>query len=185
MLQQIRCRYCGKTKQWKANEKEPVWYIGQCDSDYTIVSTDNNIKGICNSIKRTCYFCSTQCIEEYKITTNNPTFVAEPDIQKPELNNQIELTADDELGVSANTTCMCGHGSIEVLIDANLDIPSLVFTYTVGKWDTKGSLWNRIKMCCKILFTGEIKLEEEFIFRGNDHIKALLDTIEYGLNRIK
>lgn len=185
MLQQIGCRYCGKNKEWKANEPEPIWYVGKCDCDYHIVTTCDP-KKVRNALKSTCYFCSVQCLAEYKIANNLPDFVAEPDIRLPDLHNEVEMTKDSKDGwTTARTTCMCGHGSVDVTVESDMTTPTLIFAYNVGRWDHESSLWNRIKLCCKFLFTGEIKLEEEFIFRGEAHIKALLDTIEYGIRKAK
>jgi hypothetical protein len=46
-------------------------------------------------------------------------------------------------------------------------------------------LWLRISTAAKVLFTGEIQLEEGFMFRGEKQISALISTLTNVNNRMK
>jgi sarcosine oxidase delta subunit len=41
-------------------------------------------------------------------------------------------------------------------------------------------LWNRIKGCCRILFTGRLTVSEEMIVMGEKHIDSIIDCFNEG-----
>jgi len=46
-------------------------------------------------------------------------------------------------------------------------------------------MWNRIKLCCMVLFKGRITYEESFIFRGEKQVRDLIKALEEGLDKLK
>ena len=46
-----------------------------------------------------------------------------------------------------------------------------------------GRIWNRIRLCCMVLFKNRIAYEGTFIFRGEKYIRDLIKALEEGLDR--
>ena len=46
-------------------------------------------------------------------------------------------------------------------------------------------IWERIKLCKKLLFTGNFELEDVFDFNGEDHIKDYIKALEKGIKKLK
>lgn len=106
------------------------------------------------------------------------------------------LTSNDaRLWYRLRTTCDCGSNDHALNIDVEWEKDhssvSMVFYYKTmwTMWKAGDAwlkrLWLRISTAAKVLFTGEIELEEGFIFRGEKHISALLNTLTNINNRLK
>ena len=102
--------------------------------------------------------------------------------------SQIEKLKDYGDWQVYGTTCECmGHG-MQITIqydkfDGDLARElELAFETRVGYWGTwtgpfYSRWWDRLKRACSILFLDRFEHSETFFFRGDDHIKELLETI--------
>jgi hypothetical protein len=107
---------------------------------------------------------------------------------------EVITNTDEHLWYRLRTTCDCGSNehvlNIDIEWEKDLGV-SMVFYYKtmwtmwkVGdEWLKR--LWLRISTAAKVLFTGEIQLEEGFMFRGEKQISALISTLTNVNNRMK
>lgn len=82
--------------------------------------------------------------------------------------------------------------SLELEIDANLD--NMIFLnmyedlYYASYWKSDNwfvEKWYRIKGAVKLLFTGRIKVENSFIFQGEDQINDFLKALKQGMKQLQ
>ncbi len=107
--------------------------------------------------------------------------------------NQIEELQSDKNYIYYKTTCSCQSHDMTLCLEHDKEINILTlytkvtgpapYYYKNDPWHK--SLWNRIKCASKILFNGEIDYQEEFIFRGEQHIQDFIQALQEGLIRIK
>jgi hypothetical protein len=82
---------------------------------------------------------------------------------------------DDHLTFTVATDDECPEVYLEFYADLTDDYR--VWTEDKPFRRTK-CLWERIKVACKVIFTGSIRANGAFLFRGEDQIDALTDTIQ-------
>ena len=80
----------------------------------------------------------------------------------------MELSLDDE------------YDLMYLTLWKNLDYASY---YKSNNWFQ--DKWLRIKTATKLLFTGRIKIDTEFIFGGEKHINDFIKALEYGKKEIR
>ena len=114
------------------------------------------------------------------------------------MKNQIEQVSafygPPEPGVFYRTTCSCGSTehdlNIELEHDEEFGFASIRF-YINCVWEADWNLnwfqrlYRRIKASMKLLFCGKIILEQDFIFRGKDHINGLLEALTEGVEKLE
>lgn len=108
--------------------------------------------------------------------------------------SNIETTMDDNDFVMFKTTCDCNsdNHSLTVIVEklGENDYRPLVSLYFKCSRVDKDSnffknMWKRIKDSLQILFTGYLDIDEEFIFRDNDHLKDFRNTLEEAINQVE
>lgn len=106
---------------------------------------------------------------------------------------------DHSSSVWYNVDCDCNSPEhrcgIEIEFDKEINMISLHFYKTVSfdwwKYDVDKisgrlqNLWNRIKKSCKLLFTGELEMEDELIMMEFDHIESFIEALQEGLEYCK
>ena len=110
---------------------------------------------------------------------------------------ELEKVGEFKSGVYYRTTCSCMSEdellTIEITNDEYVDelmYTSIIFHYNCS-WDSIRKrnfilrIWERIKCSLKMLFTGRVEAEGEFIFRSENHIKELLDTLNKEYKKYK
>lgn len=114
-----------------------------------------------------------------------------------EMNGQIENIGEysrPRPGVVYKTTCKCWHPEHDLVVELELeeDMNTISAMFYVnctletrwgpGTWLSR--FWLRIKNCLRLLFCGKIKMDQEFIFRGEDHINGFCDALRDGINKL-
>jgi len=105
---------------------------------------------------------------------------------------EISKSFDDDVFYRAS--CMCGSKNCDMVLELEYikDLDEIVLNiYKDVYWSDYGfnntifkKIWSRIKASFRVLFTGYIKMEEEFIFENEEQIKEFTSTIESGIIRI-
>ncbi len=106
-----------------------------------------------------------------------------------------KILSDDEIRIYS-THCDCGQEcmTLEIFKDKRIDKKDIFinlhydmihycnhnFEYAEWYeiWKKFAMLFFRIKSAIKLLLTGHLKLEGEFIFRGRNHINAFIKALE-------
>ena len=103
--------------------------------------------------------------------------------------SQIECLKENGNWRVYGTTCACSSHQMQVTVEydqykdeqGSNAVLELFFETRVGYWeDWKFSFakyWKRLTAACSILFLGTVEHSEAFIFRGDEHVKELLETI--------
>ncbi len=113
--------------------------------------------------------------------------------------SNVEVTKDFKTFVIFQSTCECGDSdhTLRVMVEdwgEKWNEPKNVmatFFFKCGRFETNiedsffKRMWYRIKDACKILFTGYLVLDEEFIFRDREHLKDFTNTLEEAVNQIE
>ena len=90
--------------------------------------------------------------------------------------------------------CSCGSDEHDVTLELEKDsvFEDLTLTfykkiYYTSHWKPNffSRLWIRIKGVIKLLFTGYIELESDFILQGEEHIDSFIKALEEGKHLIK
>ena len=114
------------------------------------------------------------------------------------MNNQIEQVSNffenPNPGAFYRTTCKCMSKShdldIELGYDEEYDMLEMTFNINCI-WDTHWNMnWverlcRRFKTSMRLLFTGRVDLEQEFIFRGDEHVGGILNALNEGVEKIR
>jgi len=96
-----------------------------------------------------------------------------------------------ENSVWYRAACSCGDERCDLTLELEKDeeISSMIFLnmyknlYWSSHWKSDNklfNLWLRIKVAAKVLFTGYIKIEESFIFKGEEQIDDFMDALKEG-----
>lgn len=98
----------------------------------------------------------------------------------------MEITNADGLK-QYRTACMCGSSNcdLSITIERDNDILSMMFHkrltassyFEANNWVMEKI--KRIKMCFKLLWSGYIDTEAEFIFENYKHVKDFTEILEY------
>ena len=115
--------------------------------------------------------------------------------------NKIEMVMDKKDFIMFKTTCQCtdDNHTISVVVEAiNKDDPKPLVSLFYGcGWREEQiynnntiinifqRFWQRIKAALKILFTGELYLDEEFIFRDTQHLREFRNTLEEAILQVE
>lgn len=117
-------------------------------------------------------------------------------------NNVMKLNEWGE-SILYRVACQCSDPQCDLLIELciNEDDPSLGLTLHMYKDLTASSysldycnsdfleffrvLWNKIKMCSKIIFKGYIKETGELIITSNKHVNAFIEALQEGSKKIR
>lgn len=109
-------------------------------------------------------------------------------------NIEIERDEDDFIMFKTTCDCSCNNHSIGVIVEKldKKDTRPLVSLYFECGWrehyinfNIFQRFWQRIKAALKILFTGELYLDEEFIFRDINHLREFRNTLEEAILQIE
>lgn len=86
--------------------------------------------------------------------------------------------------------CSCGDSKCDLTLELEKekDIDMIFLNmyknlYWSSHWKSDNffkNKWIRIKAAFRMLFTGYIKIEETFMFKGDEQIDAFLDTLKEG-----
>lgn len=110
-----------------------------------------------------------------------------------DIRNQVEKVKEFEDAVWYKTTCDCGADEMSIWIEEEkIDDKSIIvmsFHYRCGFYDswTKTYLqriWQRIKVCCYILWHGDYELEGTFMFRGEEHIRGVVEALKESADKL-
>ena len=92
-------------------------------------------------------------------------------------------------------SCSCGDQDCDLTLelerDKDCDMISLNMykkLYWSSHWQSDNffkNMWIRIKGALKMLFVGYVKVEESFIFEGDEQINAFLDALKEGRDYLK
>ena len=52
----------------------------------------------------------------------------------------------------------------------------------VGWWFS--DIWNRLKLCCEIMMTGEVKFQSVYMIQSKDHINSYLNALHEAADKI-
>jgi hypothetical protein len=87
-------------------------------------------------------------------------------------------------------SCSCGESKCDLSIELEREKGSdMIFlnmyknVYWSSYWKSDNffkNIWIRIQASLKVLFTGYIKMEESFIFQGDEQIDAFLNALKEG-----
>jgi hypothetical protein len=113
-----------------------------------------------------------------------------------------EEESDDYFSVNYRTSCQCtsedhsvdfgicvdvGKDSEDygqVWLDINVDTHIWSDVWDTPAWSRfPRSMWERIKACKKLLFTGVLETNTSFLFRGNAQIDEFVNTIKDAQNK--
>lgn len=106
------------------------------------------------------------------------------------INNELEKVYESEKSISYVTTCSCLDSNHRVLIDItkykNENYkPTFSLFFQVSKYLYNDNFlihfWNRIKTAFKILLFCDVLFEDEFIFRGEEQVKAVINALNNNL----
>ena len=104
--------------------------------------------------------------------------------------NELEKVYESEKSISYVTSCSCLDSDHRMLIDITKYknenyTPTFSLFFQVSKYLYNENflihLWNRMKMAFKILFFCDISVEEEFVFRGEEQVKAVINALNNNL----
>lgn len=81
-------------------------------------------------------------------------------------------TYGDEESSSYTIACDCGESDhdCQVWIEAKKDEPHVSVSFYVKTWIYPKNWWERIKVACKVLFTGEYQSEHELLLKKQSAI---------------
>lgn len=107
-------------------------------------------------------------------------------------------TYNNKSDISAwyKTSCACGSDNHDctIVLEKDKEHPvdvSMVFYKKIswadyyGKSNIIARMLKRIQCSLKILFTGYIELEEDFIFHNEQHIDNFIEAMKEGKNTVK
>jgi len=87
-------------------------------------------------------------------------------------------------------SCSCGEPKCDLTIELEKekDVDMICLNiyknlYWSSHWQSDNffkNMWIRIKGALKMLFVGYVKVEESFIFQGDEQINAFLDALKEG-----
>lgn len=110
--------------------------------------------------------------------------------------SQIELIKDEPDYKLYRTSCHCLslEDIMTVQIEADEDVVDLILYYKTkeltGSWSNNKvvrlfeTILNRVKLACKVLFTGYVETEGGFMFRGTEHIDEFVKCLQKAKNMI-
>ena len=107
---------------------------------------------------------------------------------------RIMETDNFEDNIFYRASCMCGSRKCDLILELEYDEDMhdiLLNMYKDVYWSDYGfndnifkKLWSRIKASFRVLFTGYIKMEEEFIFENERQINEFTSTLNDGIKMI-
>ena len=109
--------------------------------------------------------------------------------------NVMSLDDIDNKSVWYKIGCSCTGDDCGVMIEMSNDPDFHILTVRFYKeiiWDSEWGLnpfyvrwWNRIKAACRIIFTGRIDLESDFVIQSEEHLNSFIEALEEGKQKIK
>ncbi len=51
-----------------------------------------------------------------------------------------------------------------------------------NNWFTK--MWSRIKLACKVMFTGYVELEGDFLIQEEEHLDGFIEALQEGRSKM-
>ena len=97
-------------------------------------------------------------------------------------------------GIYYRTACSCGSDDHEIDLEIEYDKDCQDITlhmYAKVEWSSHWGdmnwfkrIWLRIKAATKIIFTGWIDLQEDFIINKTEHIDTLIEALEEGKKKL-
>ena len=98
--------------------------------------------------------------------------------------------AEMSVNLYYRAACSCGDEGCDLTLELEKDKEcSMIFLnmyknlYWSSHWKSDNffkNKWIRIKAALKMLFTGYVKIEESFIFKGDEQIDAFLNALKEG-----
>ena len=91
---------------------------------------------------------------------------------------EVLYTDKDFFQIVTNCSCSDKDHRLTIYLECERDgsSPSLSFDFQVGT-PYSLSFWERIKYAVKLLFTGQIHMEESFIFRGREQLVQVINAL--------
>lgn len=110
--------------------------------------------------------------------------------------SNIEVTYDYKDFVVFHTTCKCGDTShilgTVVEDDDENPYPQVALYFPCGRFEVHRTWINlpkrickRIIDACKILFTGKLDVDDEFMFREESHVKDFRSALDEAINQVE
>ena len=109
--------------------------------------------------------------------------------------NRIMKVHEFEKAIYYRASCSCGEPDCDLTLELERDDDCKMIFLNMYKnlcwsahWRSDNFfqiLWRKIKMACRILFTGYTKVEECFIFCGDEQIDDFLNALKEGRNYLK
>ena len=111
--------------------------------------------------------------------------------------SNFEKTYESQDMVMFRTTCWCGsdehilHVTVDDWNNCEKDPhPVVTFDFNCKRRDnhfSKGleKIWERIKDACKILFTGQLVVDESFIFRDENHLRDFRSALDEAIKQVE
>jgi len=111
------------------------------------------------------------------------------------ISNKVMKTNEYDNAVWYRVACDCGDPRCDLTLEFEHDdrFGDMVFMnmyknlYWSSYWQSNNpfkNIWLRIKGAFKILFTGYVKIEESFVFKGAEHLDSLVLAIKEGQDKI-
>ena len=109
--------------------------------------------------------------------------------------NKIMKLDEYENSIYYRAACSCTDSRCDLSLDLELDKElDMIFLnmyedlYYASYWKSDNwfiDKWYRIKGAVKLLFTGRIKVEDSFIFQGEEQINDFVNAIKQGMEQLK
>jgi len=123
--------------------------------------------------------------------------------------SNVETTYDGRDFVMFKSTCSCGSNSHSVTVSAECDgeangksvsvnadskgekPPALVSLFFECEWldspyaKWHNILWSRLKAAFRLLFTGVLPVEGEFVFRSGEHLEDFQNALKAAVDQVR
>ena len=113
-----------------------------------------------------------------------------------EKSKNVEILSDYDDFVMFKTTCACNSDdhTLSVIVEKGSDLPdspiqSSIYFKVSWRETFTGNIFqkiaDRLKAVFNILFKGYLELDEEFLFRDDNHFKNFRDVLEEAINQVE
>lgn len=110
------------------------------------------------------------------------------------MNYKVMKTDQFEKSVFYRVACACSDPNHDLTLELEKDDFPYISLNIFGKIRTSiyygdhnwfGRQWRRIKLSMKLLFTGYIEMQEDFLMMDNGHIDSFIKALEEGREYLK
>ena len=106
---------------------------------------------------------------------------------------RIMKTSEYKTDLFYRASCMCGSEECDLTLELEYDEELneiILYIYKNVYWSDGWSnslfvrFWKRLKASLKIMFTGNLKMDSDFIFDSKEQIKEFTSQLESGITKI-